>query len=328
MMRGMRKIVCPELGGPEVLVVEEHPNLEPRAGQVVIDVEAAGVNYVDALFVAGTYQIKPPVPFTPGSEVAGRVSAIGDGVEGFAVGDRVLTMCGLNGYATQVGAYSLSVTRIPDELTSGQAATFTQSYCTALFALGERAKLAAGESVLILGAGGGVGLATIDVAKALGGIVIAAASSNEKLDAAREMGADHVICYPDESVKDRARELAGGTGVDVVVDPIGGEQADAALRSLGLFGRYLVIGFAAGEIPRLPLNQVLLRNRSILGVDWGAWSMQFGAENSALLAEGLNMAADGRLHPVEPTAYPFDRVADALNDLTGRRVTGKVVLVP
>jgi len=327
-MPGMRKIVCPELGGPEVLVVEEHPDLQPRAGQVVIDVEAAGVNYVDALFVAGSYQIKPPVPFTPGSEVAGTIAALGEGVEGFAIGDRVLTMCGLNGYASQVGASVLSITRVPDVLTSPQAAAFTQSYCTALFALRERAKVASGETVLVLGAGGGVGLASIDVARALGAKVIAAASSADKLDAARAMGADHVIQYPEESVKGRARELAGGTGVDVVVDPIGGDQADAALRSLGLFGRYLVIGFAAGDIPRLPLNQVLLRNRSILGVDWGAWSMQFGAENAALLGDALAMAAEGRLHPVEPTAYAFDRVADALNDLTGRRVTGKVVLVP
>ncbi len=324
----MRKIVCTELGPPSGLSLEEAPDLAPWPGQVVIEVEAAGVNFVDALFIAGSYQIKPPLPFTPGSEVAGRIAAVGEGVEGWAEGDRVLYSCGLGGYASQVAANALGLTRVPDALTTGQAAAFGQSYCTALFSLRERAHLRPGETVLVLGAGGGVGLAAIDVAKALGATVIAAASSSDKLASAVAAGADHTIDYSAESLKDRAREIAGGTGVDVVVDPVGGDLADPALRSLGLFGRYLVIGFATGDIPRLPLNQVLLRNRSVLGVDWGAWGMQFGAENAALLADALALAADGRLHPAEPTAYPLDRVADALDDLTNRRVHGKVVLVP
>lgn len=328
MMRGMRKIVCNELGPPELLVVEEADDLVPRPGQVVIGVEAAGVNYVDALIAAGTYQMKMTPPFTPGNEVAGTLVAVADDVHGWALGDRVLCSCGLGGYASQVGAGPLQLSRIPERLTMGQAAAFTQSYCTAMFSLRERAAVQPGETVLVLGAGGGVGLAAIDVAKALGATVIAAASTQEKLDAATAMGADHTIDYTVESLKDRAKAIAGGTGVDVVLDPIGGDLAEPALRALGLFGRYLVIGFASGPIPRLPLNQVLLRNRSILGVDWGSWGMQFGAENAALLADALALAADGRLHPTEPAAYPFARVADALNDLTNRRVTGKVVLVP
>jgi NADPH2:quinone reductase len=212
-------------------------------------------------------------------------------------------------------------------MTMGQAASFTQSYATALFALRDRAGVAAGETILVLGAGGGVGLATIDVARALGLRAIAAASTEEKRAAATAMGAVAVIDTTTEDLKARTRELAGGDGVDLVLDPIGGDLAEPALRSLGYRGRYIVIGFAAGAIPRLPLNQVLLKNRSIVGVDWGAWQMGHGAENRALLDELLAMVAEGTLHPDEPTPYPFERAPDALNDLLHRRVTGKVVLV-
>lgn len=324
----MRRIVCPELGPPDVLVVEDGPSLEAGPGRVVVDVAAAGVNYVDALFVAGQYQIKPPLPFVPGSEVAGTVSAIGDGVEGVAVGDRVVAMPGLGGYAEQVDLSPRQLAAVPDGLSLPAAAAFIQSYCTAVFALRDRARLAAGESVLVLGAGGGVGQAAIDVAKALGARVIGAASTEEKRDAARAAGADEVIDTATESIKDRARELSGADGVDVVIDTVGGDLAEPALRALRLFGRFVVIGFASGTIPTLPANQVLLRNRSVIGVDWGAWTMIDPAGQAALLDEALAMVADGRLHPAEPTAYPFDAVADALGDLLGRRVTGKVVLVP
>ncbi|MCX7621924.1 MAG: NADPH:quinone oxidoreductase family protein [Acidimicrobiales bacterium] len=324
---GVRRVICAELGPPETLRLEDVPSLEPHAGQVVIDVEAAGVNFVDVLFIAGQYQIKPPLPFTPGSEVAGTVVAVGEGVEGWEVGARVLANCGLGGYAEQVAVAPIQVVRVPDSLTAAQAAAFAQSYCTAMFALRERAGLRAGETVLILGAGGGVGLAAIDVACLLGANVIAAASSEAKRAAARRQGANAVIDYLTEDVKLWARELSGG-GVDVVVDPVGGPTAEAALRALREFGRYLVIGFAAGEIPRLPLNQVLLRNRSIVGVDWGAWSLRFPTENAALLRELLGLAAEGRLHPQEPTVYPMEDVARALVDLRDRKVTGKVVLRP
>jgi NADPH2:quinone reductase len=324
----MRRIVCRELGPPEHLEVEEVDDPQPTAGQVVVRVAAAGVNFVDGLFVSGDYQIKPPVPFTPGSEVAGEVIAVAADVSGFAVGDRVLAMCGLGGYAEQIALSALGVVRVPDALDLPRAATFVQSYCTAMFALRERAHLRAGETVLVLGAGGGVGLATIDVAKALGARVIAAASSTDKLDAARAIGADDVIDYTTESIKDRARELTGGDGVDVVIDPVGGDHAEPALRALRLFGRFVVIGFAAGAIPRIPLNQVLLRNRAVVGVDWGAWSMADGPGNAALLGELLAMVADGALHPAAPTSRPLEEAGRVLDDLLHRRVAGKVVLTP
>jgi NADPH2:quinone reductase len=324
----MRAVVCDELGPPSVLRVEERPDPEPRPGQVLVAVEAAGVNYVDALFVAGEYQIKPPLPFVPGSEVAGTVAAVGDGVGGVAVGDRVLASVGLGGYASHVVCGEAQVAVVPDALDAARAAAFTQSYCTALFSLRDRAHLQPDESVLVLGGGGGVGLAAIDVAVALGGRAIAVASSADKRAAALAQGAEAVIDPTTEDLKVRARQLSGAAGVDVVVDPIGGDLAEPALRSLDLFGRYLVIGFAAGPIPRLPLNQVLLRNRSVLGVDWGAWGMAHPAEQAALLADALALVAAGRLHPVAPAPYPLERVADALVDLRQRRVTGKVVLVP
>ncbi len=324
----MRAVTCTELGPPDLLTVVESADLSARDGQVVVDVAAAGVNYVDALFTAGQYQIKPAVPFTPGSEVAGTIREVGAGVAGFEVGDRVLAMTGLGGYATQVALSPFQLVRVPDSMSLAAAACFMQSYATALFALRDRAHAAPGESILVLGAGGGVGLATIDVAHALGLRTIGAASSADKREAALAIGADAVIDTTTEDVKSRARELAGGDGLDLVLDPIGGELAEPALRALGYLGRYIVIGFAAGSIPKLPLNQVLLRNRSIVGVDWGAWQMTEPAANHALVTELLAMVADGALHPVEPTAYPFDQVATALGDLLERRVTGKVVLAP
>ncbi|MBI2706693.1 MAG: NADPH:quinone oxidoreductase family protein [Actinobacteria bacterium] len=324
----MRRVVCTELGPPEKLIVEEGDDLEPRPGQVVVAVRAAGVNFVDGLFISGGYQIKPPLPFTPGSEIAGEVVAAADDVESLRVGDPVFAMCGLGGYAEQVAISALQAVPMPPALDYGQAATFVQSYCTALFALRERAGLIVGETVLVLGAGGGVGLATIDVAKALGATVLAAASSPSKLAAASAARADHVIDYSYESVKDRARELTGGDGVDVVLDPIGGDQADPSLRALRLFGRYVVIGFASGTIPRLPLNQVLLRNRSIIGVDWGAWSMQQPGANNELVSELLAMISDGVLSPARPTTYGLEDAGRALDDLLHRRVVGKVALVP
>lgn len=326
----MRAVICNELGPPDTLVIEDRDDLEASDGRVVVDVHAAGVNYVDALFVAGSYQIKPPVPFTPGSEIAGVVRSVGAGVEGVEPGDRVLAMTGLNGYAEQVSLSPFQLVPVPDNLDLARAATFTQSYATALFALRERARAQAGESILVLGAGGGVGLATIDVAKALGLRVIGAASTEDKRAAARAVGADAVIDSTNEDVKAGARKFAGSDtgGIDLVLDPIGGELAEPALRALGYLGRYLVIGFASGPIPRLPLNQVLLRNRSVLGVDWGAWSMGHGAENRALIDELLTMVADGRLHPSAPTTYALEQVGVALDDLLNRRVTGKIVLVP
>ena len=323
----MRAVVCNELGPPDRLVVEERPEPEAGEGQVVIDVEAAGVNFVDGLFVAGQYQIKPPLPFVPGNEIAGVVRSVGPGVRGLAPRQRVLASVGLGGFASAVATDQRSVVELPDELSTAAAAAFGQSYCTALFALRDRAHLAGGETLLVLGAAGGVGTAAIQVGKAMGATVIAAASSDARLERAVTAGADHTINYSDTDLKDQARALSGG-GVDVVFDPVGHDLTEPALRALGEFGRLCIIGFARGDIPRLPANQVLLRNRSVVGVDWGAWAMAHGREQQVLLADALAMVENGRLHPPEPTTYPLDRVADALADLLEHRLVGKAVLIP
>jgi len=323
----MRAVVCTEFAPIDQLVIEERPDPTPGAGNVVVAVRAAGVNFVDGLFVQGKYQIKPPLPFTPGGEVAGDVVAVGDGVTTVAVGDRVLAMPWLGGFASHVELSANGVVPIPGDLSYGQAAALVQSYGTMLFAMTRRAQVRAGEWVLVLGAGGGVGLAAIDVARHLGARVIAAASSEDKLDAARAAGAEATIAYETDDLKVRARELSGG-GVDVVVDPVGGRHADAALRALGWMGRYLVIGFAAGQIPALAINQVLLNNRTLVGIDWGAWTMRDASGNRELLRELMELAGSGELHPVAPVEYPLDDVVRALTDLQDRHAVGKLVLIP
>lgn len=324
----MRAVVCNELGPPSLLRVEERPDPAPGPGHVVVDVEAAGVNYVDALFVGGQYQIRPPVPFVPGTEAAGRISALGASVQGLEVGQRVIASAGLGGFATKVAVPAAAVAVLPDVLDAPRAATFTQSFSTSLFALRERARAQPGESVLVLGAGGGVGLAAISVARALGCRVLGVASTEEKRAAALAAGADAALDPSAAPVKDAARAWAGGTGVDVVVDPVGGALAEPSLRALGDRGRYLVIGFAAGPIPSIPLNQVLLRNRTVVGIDWGIWSMRHADEQRALLRDLLAMVAEGKIEPVRPNEYPLEDVARALEDLVGRRTIGKIALIP
>jgi NADPH:quinone reductase len=324
----MRTVVCRELGPPSLLTVEERPDPAPSSSQVLVEVEAAGVNFVDGLFIAGNYQIKPPLPFTPGSEIAGRVAAVGDEVDGFEVGQRVIASTGLGGYSSHVVVSPHALTQIPDQLDAARAATFTQSFCTCLFALRERAHLQPDETVLVLGAGGGIGLAAVAVARALGGRVIGAASSADKRAAAAEAGAETVIDTTTESIKDQARAWAGGTGIDVVIDPIGGPAAEPSLRALGDGGRYLVVGFASGAIPSIPLNQVLLRNRAVHGIDWGIWAMQHVEAQRELLHDLLAMVADDRISPVHPATYPLEQAGAALEDLAARRVVGKVALIP
>jgi NADPH2:quinone reductase len=323
----VRAAVCHEVGPPQSLVIETRDPLRASRGVVVIDVRAAGVNYVDALFVKGEYQIKPDPPFIPGGEIAGVVTEIDGAGPQIAVGDRVIANLGLGGFASQAVARPEQLVPIPDIMTFEAAAAFTQSYSTALFSLDRRAGLREGEWLLVLGASGGVGRAAIDVGRALGARVVAAASSPERLELCRLAGAEGLIDYTREDLKARGRELSGG-GVDVVVDPVGDDKAEPALRALGYDGRYLVIGFAGGEIPRLPLNQVLLRNRQIVGVDWGAWMMAHPEQQRELMGELMAMVTAGRLHPPEPTTYPLQRVGDALDDLLGRKVAGKIVLVP
>jgi NADPH:quinone reductase len=326
-MRAMRRVVCREIGPPDRLEVETVDAPQPGAGQVVVAVRAAGVNFVDALLVAGRYQIKMTPPFTPGSEVAGEIVAVGDGVDGWTVGDRITASTGVGGFAEQVAIDARSVRAIPASMTFGQAATFVQSYETMLFAYTRRTTVREGETVLVLGAGGGIGLAAVDLARVLGLRPIAAASSREKLTGAEAQGAVGSIAYEDEDLKTRARELSDG-GVDLVVDAVGGTHAEPALRALRSGGRYLVIGFASGTIPAVPLNQVLLNNRTVVGVDWGGWAMKNRAEHAALEAELFALADQGELRPVEPAVLPLEAAGRVLTDMADRRVVGKVVLAP
>jgi len=324
----MRRVVCREFGAPDRLVLEDAPDPQPGPGEVLVGVRAAGVSFVDGLMVGGSYQVKPPLPFTPGLTVAGEVLETGDGVPGLPRGSRVVgCSLGLGGWASHRVLPAQAVVPLPDAVPYEVAATAVESYATILFALTRRATLRPGEWVLVLGAGGGIGLAAGDVARSLGARVIAAASSQAKRAAAISAGAEVAIDYGTEDLKARVRALTGG-GADLVVDPVGDRFAEPALRSLRGFGRYLVIGFAGGSIPRLPLNHVLLQNRTLVGVDWGAWSRRDPEHNQALVADLLDSVAAGRLHPVLPTAYPLERAAKALNMLAGRRVTGKLALLP
>ncbi len=323
----MRAVVCHSFAEPEQLEVEQLDTAPCGSGQVRVHVWASGLNYVDALFVQGKYQIRPALPFVPGSEIAGEVTEVGADVQGVSVGDRVMASVGLGGFADEIVLAPSQLISIPDRLSYGQAATMTQSYATAWFSLTRRTVVRPEEWVLVLGAAGGVGLAMLDVARALGAQTIAAASNDEKLRLCIQRGAHGVIDYSSEDLKVRARELTGG-GVDIAVDPVGGDLTDPALRALRNYGRLLVIGFASGTIPRLPANQVLLRNRSVLGVDWGAWAMADPDGNAAVMNEVLSHVEDGSLTPAEPTAYPLHDAGTALRDLLERRVTGKACLTP
>ena len=323
----MRAVVCKELGPLENLVVEEQGPSEPGEGQVVVGVRAAGVNFVDGLICQGRYQIKPAVPFVPGSEIAGEVIAVGSGVTGVDSGDRVIAFTGFGGFADQVVVPALSLVPMPDTVDFDQAATLIQSYCTMLFTLTRRTTLTAGEWVLVLGAGGGIGLAATDVATALGGRVIAAASTLDKLEAALAMGAEATIAYEDEDLKERAREISGG-GVDVVVDPVGGRHSEPALRATRHMGRFCVLGFASGPIASIPLNQVLLNNRTVVGVDWGGWTFKDPFGNRELIGELMDLVGAGRLHPARPMTYPLEDAARVMSGLVDRSIGGKAVVVP
>jgi NADPH:quinone reductase len=318
--------VCHELGPVGAVQVEDVEAPTHGPGQVIVDVEAAGVSFVDALLVGGRYQFPIPVPFVPGGEVAGRISAVGAGVDGVRVGDFVVAQPMSGGFAERIVLSSSLVASLPEGISAPVAATMLQSYCTAVYELTRRDPVKAGETVLVLGAGGGVGLATIDVAAGLGATVIAAASTPEKRAAALDAGAVAVIDTTSEDLKVRARELSGG-GVNVVVDPVGGELAEPALRALGFGGRYHVVGFAAGVIPRIPLNLVLLNSRTVVGVELGGVLPHEPELAAQLRREVISGVADGRYRPVVPATLPLSSAGAALEALLERRVTGKLALV-
>lgn len=327
----MRAIVCREYGSIDQLVLDDIPEPELRPGTVRVAVAATGVNYVDTLIVQGRYQVRTPTPFVPGWECVGRIVEVADDVgderPDLTLGTRVLVAAGSGGYAEQIVAPARSVTPVPDGISDVVAATFVQSYMTAMFALRERARAVAGQTLLVIGAGSGVGLAAVDVGRMLGLRVFAVASSPDKRELARSRGAEVVFDVTDD-VKAAVRELvAPQAGVDLVYDPVGGPATETWVRSLGDGGQYLVIGFVGG-IPAVPLNHVLLRNRAITGVEWGSWSVANREADAAMLADVMQGVADGRLRPVAPKEYPLERTVDALRDLADRRAAGKLVVIP
>ncbi|MBE0550087.1 MAG: NADPH:quinone oxidoreductase family protein [Rubrivivax sp.] len=323
----MRAVLCKAYGPPESLVVEERPTPAPGPGQARVAVHACGVNFPDTLIIQGNYQFKPELPFSPGGEVAGVIQALGEGVTGFAVGDRVIAATTWGGYAEEVVAEAPRLIPMPATMDFRTAAAFTLTYGTSHHALKDRAQLRPGETLLVLGAAGGVGLAAVELGKAMGARVIAAASSDDKLALCTAHGADATINYQTEDLRARIKALTGGRGIDVVYDPVGGDLSEPALRSMAWNGRFLVVGFAAGRIPSLPLNLPLLKGCAIVGVFWGAFTRHEPARNAANLQELLQWWQQGRLRPHVSAVYPLERAADALNDLLQRRVQGKAVLV-
>ncbi len=323
----MKAIVCNAFGPIETLTLEDRPDPAPGAGEVLIEIHAAGVNFPDGLMVRGEYQMKPPRPFTPGSEVAGIVRGLGEGVTGFAVGDRVVALPGIGGFAEQVVAQAGRTLKLPDGMDFETASGFMLVYGTSLHGLADCGRLRAGETLLVLGAAGGVGLAAVEIGRAMGARVIAAASTDEKLELAKAHGAEIGINYTTTDLKAELKRLVPG-GVDVVYDPVGGALTEAAVRGLAWGGRLLVIGFAAGEIPKLPLNLLLLREGEAKGVFWGTWTAREPAAHAAAVARLFAWVASGDLKPHVSGAYPLERTSEALAEVMNRRAQGKVVLVP
>jgi len=321
----MRAVVCSELGPIDKLTMRELPDPVPGPGEVVIDVQVAALNFPDTLIVEGKYQFKPEPPFSPGGEGAGVISAVGDGVK-WEVGTPVVAVHAQGAFAEKWLVPAALVLPMPAGLSFEQSAGFTMIYGTSYYALKQRAALQPGEILLVLGAAGGVGSAAIQLGKVMGATVIAAASTAEKLVFCESLGADHAINYAENDMREAIKEITGGKGVDVVYDPVGGELAEQAFRSIAWKGRHLVVGFAAGDIPALPLNLPLLKGASIVGVFWGSWMQRGSADIAENIRELYKMAASGTIEPRISAVHDFENYAEALADLTGRSAMGKVLL--
>ena len=324
----MKALICREYGPPENLTVQDMPDLEPGPGEVVVRVRAAGVNFPDALIVQNLYQFKPTPPFSPGGETAGEVLAVGEGVKRVKVGDRVIALTIWGGFAEQVLAKQEQVMPMPEGLSFEVAGSLLLTYGTCLHALRDRAQLQPGQTVLVLGAAGGIGIATIELAKAMGARVIAAASTAEKLATCRAQGADEVINYREQNLRDEVKRLTGGRGVDVVMDPVGGDYAEQALRSMAWRGRYLVVGFTDGQIPRLPLNLVLLKGCAIVGVFWGDFIQREPQAAQVDLRDLIEMLAQGQIKPLISGRYSLQEAPQAILELSQRRAQGKLIVLP
>lgn len=322
----MKAIICSEFGPPDHLILTDVPSPKADRGQVVIGVEACGVNFPDTLMIEGKYQFKPPFPFSPGGEVSGSITEVGEGVSHLNVGDRVFSMTGHGGFAEQVVASAATTLLMPSGMDYETAASTMYTYGTSYHALKDRASLQPGQTLLVLGAAGGVGLAAVQLGVLMGARVIAAASTDDKLAICRRMGATETINYSTENLRDRIKELTGGSGVDVVYDPVGDRYAEPAIRSLAWKGRYLVVGFAAGEIPSIPLNLALLKGASIVGVFWGAFAQREPETSKQNFGQILNWIASGQLKQHIHKLYSLAEAPDALRDLMERRVIGKAVI--
>ena len=323
----MKAVLCKAYGPPESLVIEDVESPAPGPGEVVISVKASGVNFPDVLIIQNKYQVKPPLPFSPGSEVAGVIKAVGEYVTHVAPGDEVFAFTVYGGFAQEVKTDAKRLLPIPAGMTFPTAAAFGLTYATSDHALRDRGELEAGETLLVLGAAGGVGLAAVEIGKALGARVIAGASSDDKLAVCREHGADETINYATEDLRERIKAITGGKGADVIYDPVGGSYTEPALRSIAWRGRLLVVGFAAGDIPKIPLNLTLLKGCAIVGVYWGEFTRREPQRFAQEMRQLGQWYGEGRIRPHISATYPLDRAADALNDMAQRRVVGKVVLV-
>ena len=324
----MKAIQCVEWGTPERLVLAEVAMPEPGAGEVRVRVEAAGVNFPDALIVQKKYQVQPPLPFIPGTEVAGTIDAVGSNVKHFKIGERVGAFVGLGGFAEFVCAPIAMVAPLPPGISTEAAAAFTLTYATSHHALFDRGQLKAGESLAVLGAGGGVGLAAVGLGKIAGARVIAVASSEDKLAAARAHGADATINYGNDDLREALKAATAGKGADIIYDPVGGKHTEAALRSLAWRGRLLVVGFADGNIPQIPANLLLIKGASAVGVFWGEFARRAPQANQAMLMELFGWLAQGRLKPHISQTYALADTARALEALLARRAVGKLVIKP
>lgn len=324
----MKALVCEAYGPIANLVVKDIPSPVPGPKQVLIDVKAAAVNFPDALMVQGLYQVKPPLPFTPGAEIAGIVKAVGAEVKHHKVGDRVIALCSTGGFAEECLADMARTMPLPAGMDFNAGAALVLTYCTSLHALKDCGRMQPGETLVVLGAAGGVGISAIEIGKAMGARVIAAASSDDKLELCKRVGADETVNYSTENLKDRINELTGGKGADLVYDPVGGPYTEPAVRALAWRGRLLIIGFAAGDIPKIPLNLALLKERSLVGVYWGDSTRHDPAGHLANLHQLNEWFAAGVIRPVVSESFPLAAAKEAIAKIANRQVKGKIVVNP
>lgn len=327
----MKAVLCKAFGPAETLVLEDVASPAIKKNEILLDVHAAGVNFPDTLIIEGKYQFKPPFPFSPGGEAAGVVSEVGEKVSHLKVshlkvGDRVMALTGWGSFAEQVAVPGYNVLPIPPSMDFNTAAAFSMTYGTSMHALKQRGHLVAGETLLVLGASGGVGLAAVEIGKAMGARVIAAASSADKLAVAKAAGADELINYSETNLKDEIKRLTDGNGADVIYDPVGGDLFDQAIRAIAWNGRLLVVGFASGRIPELPVNLALLKGAAVVGVFWGSFAQRQPQDNAANFQQLFSWYAEGKLKPLVSQVYPLDNAAQAINDLGQRKAVGKVVV--